>query len=118
MTRLNAVVHEDPLPEGDPGAFAPWLERRRRVLAELLGPDPQPVPLDLEVLESTACDGYRRDKVVFDAEDMGPGPASWGQTHFLPYPANLADRISLFASASSTTPRKTKCNNSFFSRRS
>ena len=75
MTRLNAVTHEDPLPEGDPAAFAPWLERRRRVLAELLGPEPEPVPLDLEMLESTRCDGYRRDKVVFDTEDTMSVPA-------------------------------------------
>jgi dienelactone hydrolase len=75
MVRLNAVKHEDPLPEGEPEAFALWLERRRRVLAELLGPEPEMVPLNLEVLESTRCDGYRRDKVVFDAEDTMSVPA-------------------------------------------
>ena len=75
MTRLTATTHEDPLPEGDPESFGLWLERRRRVLAELLGPEPEPVPLDLETLESTQCDGYRRDKVVFDSEDTMSVPA-------------------------------------------
>src|ERR1700729_2682941 len=75
MIRLNATTHEDPLPEGDPAAFGAWLERRRRVLVELLGPEPEAVPLDLETLESTQCDGYRRDKVVFDSEDTMSVPA-------------------------------------------
>ena len=75
MVRLGATVHEDPLPEGDPAALPAWVERRRARLAELLGPEPEPVPLDVETLESVACDGYRRDKIVFDTEDTMSVPA-------------------------------------------
>ncbi len=75
MTRLAATRHEDPLPEGDPAAIPAWRERRRQVLTDLLGPDPEPVPLDLETLESVTCEGYRRDKVVFDTEDTMSVPA-------------------------------------------
>jgi dienelactone hydrolase len=75
MARLAATTHEDPLPEADPEAMADWLAGRRRRLAELLGPEPEAVPLNFEVLESTACDGYRRDKVVFDSEDTMSVPA-------------------------------------------
>ena len=75
MTRLAATVHEDPLPEHDPAAIPAWLERRRARLTELLGPQPDPVPLDLDTLESEACDGYRRDKIVFDTEDTMSVPA-------------------------------------------
>jgi hypothetical protein len=75
MTRLAATTHEDPLPESDPGAIPAWLERRRTRLAELLGPEPAPVALNLETLESEACDGYRRDRVVFDTEDTMSVPA-------------------------------------------
>ncbi|HUC04042.1 MAG TPA: acetylxylan esterase [Acidimicrobiales bacterium] len=68
VSRLGAVVAEDPLPEEDPGSLPAWLERRRARLVELLGPTPEPVPLRLETTESVACDGYRRDRVVFDTE--------------------------------------------------
>ena len=54
-----------------------------------MGPPPRPVPLASETLESVECDGYRRDKIVFDTEAtmsvpayllvphgrVGPGPA-------------------------------------------
>jgi dienelactone hydrolase len=75
MSRLAATTHEDPLPEHDPAALPAWVERRRSQLADLLGPEPQAVPLDLETLESEACDGYRRDKIVFDTEDTMSVPA-------------------------------------------
>ena len=38
MARLAATTHEDPLPEGDPGAIGEWVERRRARLDQLLGP--------------------------------------------------------------------------------
>jgi dienelactone hydrolase len=75
MVRLAATTHEDPLPEGDPDTFPSWLARRREVLLELLGPEPDPVPLDAETLESVECDGYRRDTIVFDTEDTMSVPA-------------------------------------------
>ncbi len=66
-----------------------WTTRCRDRLASLLGPLPQKVPLDVETLEVASCDGYRREKIVFDTEDTmsvpayllvpdgraGPGPA-------------------------------------------
>jgi len=75
MVRLADTAHEDPLPEEDPAGLGAWVERRRARLVELLGPEPAPVPLALETLESEACDGYRRDKIVFDTEDTMSVPA-------------------------------------------
>jgi dienelactone hydrolase len=77
MARLAATEHEDPLPEGDPdpAAIPAWVGRCRRRLRELMGPEPSRVPLNLETLESTDCDGYRRDKIVFDTEDTMSVPA-------------------------------------------
>jgi dienelactone hydrolase len=75
VSRLASTTHEDPLPEGDPASFPRWLDGRRQRLVELLGPMPTPVPLELETLESVQCDGYRRDKIVFDTEDTMSVPA-------------------------------------------
>jgi dienelactone hydrolase len=75
VSRLATTAHEDPLPEGDPAAFPRWLRGRRARLVELLGPMPSPVPLEVETLESVQCDGYRRDKIVFDTEDTMSVPA-------------------------------------------
>jgi dienelactone hydrolase len=75
MTRLNATTHEDPLPEGDLAALPRWLDGRRACLRELLGPMPAPVPLNVETFESVECDGYRRDKIVFDTEDTMSVPS-------------------------------------------
>lgn len=77
MVRLAATEHEDPLPENhpDPAAIPAWVERRRTRLRQLMGPEPSRVPLNVETLESTACDGYRRDKIVFDTEDTMSVPA-------------------------------------------
>ncbi|HXQ89967.1 MAG TPA: alpha/beta hydrolase family protein [Acidimicrobiales bacterium] len=74
MVRLQATVLEDPLPD-DPAALADWRVRCRHRLDELLGPLPSPVPLEFETLDSTPCDGYRRDRVVFDTEDTMSVPA-------------------------------------------
>jgi dienelactone hydrolase len=68
VSRLGATAHDDPLPEGDLAALPAWLDGRRNRLAELLGPLPERVPLNVEVLESVRCDGYRREKIVFDSE--------------------------------------------------
>ena len=52
MTRLAEVTQEDPLPGGDPDQLAAWLGRCHGRLERLLGPRPEPVPLDLEVTET------------------------------------------------------------------
>jgi dienelactone hydrolase len=77
MARLAATTHEDPLPEddADPAALPAWVERCRARLAELLGPEPEAVPLNVETQESVDCDGYRRDLIVFDSEDTMSVPA-------------------------------------------
>jgi dienelactone hydrolase len=68
VSRLGATVHEDPLPEDKPTDIPRWLEGRRARLHDLLGDMPTLVPLNVETLESVLCDGYRRDKIVFDTE--------------------------------------------------
>jgi len=78
MVRLAQVELADPLPvglEGDPSALDSWRARCRSRLDALLGPLPQRVPLELETLERVECDGYRRDKVVFDTEEIMSVPA-------------------------------------------
>ena len=72
MLRLAATTHVDPLRLDD---FDAWRERCRSRLGTLLGPMPAPVPPDLEVVEVTACDGYRREKIVFDSEETMAVPA-------------------------------------------
>ena len=72
MLRLAATTHVDPLRLDD---FDAWRERCHSRLGTLLGPMPAPVPPDLEVVEVTACDGYRREKIVFDTEDTMSVPA-------------------------------------------
>jgi dienelactone hydrolase len=78
MVRLAQVELEDPLPLdrlGDPGVLDGWLGRCRSRLDDLLGTLPARVPLDLEVTDSAACDGYHRQRVVFDTEDTMSVPA-------------------------------------------
>ncbi len=93
MARLAGTSHVDPFPDGDGDAIDPWRERCRQRLGALLGRFPERVPLEVETLESTECDGYRRDKIVFDSEETmsvpayllvphgrrGPGPAILAQ---------------------------------------
>jgi dienelactone hydrolase len=82
MLRLRDTVLEDPLPAGpsaggsaDSSELTAWTARRRAALSEMLGPLPTRVALELETLESTECDSYRRDKVVFDTEETMSVPA-------------------------------------------
>ena len=75
VSRLNQTEQVDPLPEGVGDRFEEWRVRCRSRLQGLLGPSPDRVPLDLELTESVAEDGYRRDRVVFDAEDTMAVPA-------------------------------------------
>jgi len=75
VTRLLATAAVDPLPDEDLSDWAAWRARCRRRLRELLGPFPEPVPLNLEIVDETAGDGYRRSRVVFDTEDTMSVPA-------------------------------------------
>ncbi|MGD0883138.1 MAG: alpha/beta hydrolase family protein [Acidimicrobiales bacterium] len=75
VTRLMGTTEDDPLPDADPGAFAPWRARFEARFDEALAPWPDPVPLATEIDEGVAVDGYRRHRVVFDTEDTMSVPA-------------------------------------------
>jgi dienelactone hydrolase len=75
MLRLAATSPIDPLPADDPARLDHWRQRCRARLDGLLGSLPTRVPLELETLEVTRCDGYRREKIVFDTEDTMSVPA-------------------------------------------
>ena len=78
MTQLGAteVADRPPLDEPvDPAEVAAWRDRCRERLTALLGPEPEPVPLDLETTEVVEADGYTRSRVVFDAEALMSVPA-------------------------------------------
>jgi dienelactone hydrolase len=75
MALLDGTDHEDPFPSGEPELIGGWRARRRRRFLELLGALPAPVPLRPETLEVTECEGYRRERVVFDSEASMSVPA-------------------------------------------
>jgi dienelactone hydrolase len=56
-------------------SFDGYRERASARLRDLLGEWPQPVPLDIEVLESDDAGPYRRERVVFDSEATMSVPA-------------------------------------------
>jgi dienelactone hydrolase len=64
----------EPRPD-DEEQIRAWRDRTRDRLRDLLGPTPEPVPLDLEVRESTDCGTYTRHSVVFDSERTMAVPA-------------------------------------------
>ena len=85
-----ATEETDGLPESTRPASRPWSERFRVRLDATLAPWPVRVPLDVEVTEEVAVDGYRRSRIVFDTEaDMsvpayllvpdGPGAPGFGR---------------------------------------
>jgi dienelactone hydrolase len=53
---------------GPPADYRAWREQFEGRLRGLLGPTPDPVPLEPEVLEAVDCGSYVREKVVFDTE--------------------------------------------------
>ncbi len=75
MVRLEAVDKIDPCPVDDPAAVPAWRDRCRARLLELLGPDPDPVALDVEDRGSRDCGTYTRHSVVFDTEATMSVPA-------------------------------------------
>lgn len=74
MARLAATETEDPLP-ADRDAIPAWRSRVRDRLLALVGPDPESVPLELEVLDVADAGAYRRESVIFDTEDTMSVPA-------------------------------------------
>ena len=75
MLRLAQTTSADPCPVDDPAAITPWRDRARVRLGDLLGPDPQPVPLDLEYRDTVDAGRYARHSLVFDSEDTMAVPA-------------------------------------------
>ena len=73
--RHEASVDADPCPLDDPDQIDAWRARVRDRCAAMLGPAPDPVPLDLEVTETVDCGSYRRERVVFDTEATMSVPA-------------------------------------------
>jgi len=67
VSRLAAIEETDGLPE-DPGEFERWSVRFAARLQDTLGPWPEPVPLEVEVTDEVAADGYLRSRIVFDTE--------------------------------------------------
>ena len=49
--------------------------RFRHALVQNLGPEPNPVPPDVEVLERIECPGYIREKIIFNSDDFSSVPA-------------------------------------------
>ena len=75
MHHLASVQNDDGFNPSVIEDFAPWRERTLHRLRTLVGPTHHPVPLNFEVLASEDCGSYRRDKVVFDSEEMMSVPA-------------------------------------------
>lgn len=66
---------DDPVPVDIASAIPAWRERFRSRLARHLGPTPEPVPVNFEVLDEIVVDGYTRQKVVYDTERFMSVPA-------------------------------------------
>jgi dienelactone hydrolase len=75
MLALESVDPVDPCPVDDPAALPEWRTRTRARLDALLGPVPDEVPLDVEVLDVEPGPGYRRERIVFDVEATMAVPA-------------------------------------------
>ena len=52
-----------------------WRKAFRRNLVRDLGPKPEIVPLEIEVLERTQLDGYTREKIIFNPDACSSIPA-------------------------------------------
>jgi dienelactone hydrolase len=77
MLELERTQHADPMPAEADGldALLAWKDRCRERLSSLLGRMPEPVELDPATLDSTNCDEYRMDTVVYDTEPTMSVPA-------------------------------------------
>ena len=52
-----------------------WRQTFRRKLVKDLGPKPEAIPLEVEVLERTEMDGYTREKIIFNPDSFSSIPA-------------------------------------------
>jgi dienelactone hydrolase len=56
-------------------AWREWRKAFRRNLVRNLGPKPEAIPLQVEVLERTKMDGYTREKLIFNPDPFSSIPA-------------------------------------------
>ncbi|MBI1924942.1 hypothetical protein HYR99_11935 [Candidatus Poribacteria bacterium] len=56
-------------------AWRKWRKSFRRNLVRNLGPKPEAVPLEVEVLERAKMDGYTREKLIFNPDPFSSIPA-------------------------------------------
>jgi dienelactone hydrolase len=75
LHRLSTTTTFDNFRDLDVEDYDSWRTRCHSRLEELLGSDPERVPLRYEVVSSEEAELYRRDKVVFDCEEMMSVPA-------------------------------------------
>lgn len=75
MHRLSKTTARDGFRDQPLEEYESWRSRCRERFDELLGPTPARVPLRFEVVSSEEAEHYRRDKVVFDSEEMMSVPA-------------------------------------------
>ncbi len=71
---LAAVGREEDVPT-DPSVVPGWRARTRGRLTDLLGPLPREIALNAEITERVDCEGYVRERVVFDVEPTMSVPA-------------------------------------------
>jgi hypothetical protein len=64
-----------PIPVSDPQALKDHVRQARRGLVRALGPMPDAVPLNVEVLDSVDCGTYQREHIVYDTERWMSVPA-------------------------------------------
>lgn len=75
VTRLMATEEIDPLPDEDLPSFDSWRSRFEARFQSALEPWPRAVPLELEIDDGVAREGFRQHRVVFDSEDTMSVPA-------------------------------------------
>jgi dienelactone hydrolase len=74
MLQLPEIVEQDPCPR-DPAEIPVWRERVRTRLATMLGPPPEPVPLDVELTDTVDAGDHLRHRIVYDVDATMSVPA-------------------------------------------
>lgn len=72
LLKVTPPLHFDGTNKQD---WEEWRTRFRRNLVKDLGPTPEPLPLEVEVLEHTQLDGYTREKIIFNPDPFSSIPA-------------------------------------------
>lgn len=72
LLKVTPPLHFDGTNKQD---WEEWRTRFQRNLVKDLGPTPEPLPLEVEVLEHTQLDGYTREKIIFNPDPFSSIPA-------------------------------------------